>query len=515
MPAGAGGSRAEQLVATEIGGAVDRQLLREMSLRPVVLSIDGRLARTRRGQLMTSVAANLLARLAPFVRRVELDVPGHATPVRGIPGLSRVRGFGPSLLELMERSASTAHAPRRLGPSGRTPLAHLAIGAPRPGSGEGVISIDGAGWNAALARGTRAPQVRNSSGGFNPFGPLVAAALGVSEVAKTVFRELAGERGRSRFPALRGPLRWNLWSHDDGDGNPPLPERLDLGSIALAGLGALGSAASYALARLHPITGSVELVDDDAVDRSNLERMITADRDDVGRRKTTVAAHALARRGLRLEVVNERYGVRFPDGAGARVIVVGVDNLEGRRAIARLVRRGPHALYHGGMHGDEILVSRHVRGFTPCLECLYPPEDRVSATAARLGVPLEVAGALVRGERKLDADILTALRARGGFEYRRITEADLLDRPLAALDGSLCSRALVIDALPAATIGFASALGGFLMACELVKDALGFPRRAPLDGRRPVFRLSLFRGVPGPDCLEEWRPRRGCECQGA
>jgi hypothetical protein len=109
--------------------------------------------------------------------------------------------------------------------------------------------------------------------------------------------------------------------------------------------------------------------------------------------------------------------------------------------------------------------------------------------------------------------VLAALRARGGVEYRAIRESDLLDQPLAALDASLCSRALVIESLPAATIGFASALAGFLLACELVKDSLDFPRAKPLDAQRPVFRLSLFRGVPGAGCVEEWVPRRDCACR--
>ena len=88
-----------------------------------------------------------------------------------------------------------------------------------------------------------------------------------------------------------------------------------------------------------------------------------------------------------------------------------------------------------------------------------------------------------------------------------------MGEPLDALDGYECSRAVVIEDLPEATIGFVSALCGFLMACELVKDRTDEERREPLDSGRPVYRLDLLASTPGPDCVEAYVPRRDCFCQ--
>ena len=71
----------------------------------------------------------------------------------------------------------------------------------------------------------------------------------------------------------------------------------------------------------------------------------------------------------------------------------------------------------------------------------------------------------------------------------------------------------MIEDLPEATIGFAAALCGFLMAGELVKDRARAGRRGLLDPQRPAFRLDLLASFPGPDCVESYVPRRDCFCQ--
>jgi hypothetical protein len=105
------------------------------------------------------------------------------------------------------------------------------------------------------------------------------------------------------------------------------------------------------------------------------------------------------------------------------------------------------------------------------------------------------------------------MQRRGGIHFRDIDAASLMGEPLDALDGYECSRAVVIEDLPEASIGFVSALCGFLMACELVKDRVDEERRQPLDSGRPVYRLDLLASTPGPDCVEAYVPRRDCYCQ--
>jgi molybdopterin/thiamine biosynthesis adenylyltransferase len=277
----------------------------------------------------------------------------------------------------------------------------------------------------------------------------------VAELSKGFFRTLAGSGAGARFAALPRPVRWDLWTHqrDLRSPGPPLRRAVALPRTAFAGLGALGSAAALALGQLASTAGRLELVDDDRVDASNLERLLTAFANDVGRRKIDVARRALAPH--RAARIAGRYGAELPRGARAGTILVGVDSAAARRAIARHL---PYAVYHGGTQAAELLVTRHVGFERACLECLYPEQP-----------------------------------------------GDRAPRP--------CGRAEVEQA-PAATIGFVSAFCGFLMAAELVKDHLAARREHPLDTARPAFRLDLLAAAPGPDCVEAYVPRRDCFCQG-
>jgi hypothetical protein len=135
-----------------------------------------------------------------------------------------------------------------------------------------------------------------------------------------------------------------------------------------------------------------------------------------------------------------------------------VDSGAARRAIVRLL---PESLYNGGTQSSELFVSRHVRFQGACLECLYP-------------------------------EAFAPAPARGA---------------------QACGRAAVTPELPQATIGFVSALCGFLMTCELVKDRMRVERDQPLDDARPVLRLDLLVGAPDDDCVESYSPRRDCFCR--
>jgi molybdopterin/thiamine biosynthesis adenylyltransferase len=292
---------------------------------------------------------------------------------------------------------------------------------------------------------------------------MVAATWGAAEVAKSLFRSLAKDEA-AVFPALEQTRHWDLWGHefDRAPVGPRAGPGVDLGEVAVAGLGALGSAAVLALSHVSGLRGRIELVDDDRVSRSNLERVLTAGGRDVGRRKIDLARRALGCTGAQTACIASRYGAALPRGARAATIVLGVDSGAARRAITRHL---PYAVYHGGTQGSEMLVSRHVAFAGACPECFYPEPpaaQRAEAPAAR---------------------------------------------------PDACARAVVVEALPEATIGFVSALCGFLMAAELVKDRLDPGRAAPLDDDRPVFRLDGLARTPGPECVEAYVPRRDCFCQ--
>jgi hypothetical protein len=437
----------------------------------------------------------------------------------GIEGLRSGTRLDRAIASLVRRLGPGAPAVRT-GTLGPQYARALAIGRGARGLAERAVHVDGDGWSAAVGlEPVSAP--RPARGRFNPFGPLVAAAWGVSELAKLLFTALdtrAAPDARDRFPLLGSPRHWDLWSHSFCDhgfgarpGGPPLAVGLDLGDVGVAGLGALGSAAVFALAHVEGARGRLELVDDDLLSPTNLERVLLARASDVGRPKVNLARRALRNTALRTTRVSGRYGPGWPARTRAKQLLVGVDSGAARRQIAALE---PHAVYNGGTQSSEFLVSRHLAAAGPCLGCLYPEvEDPIGRIARRLGVERDTAAALLTGDRRLDGDVVAQMRQRGGIELDGIEVGDLLDEPLDTLESFVCSRAVIIEDLPEATIGFVAALCGFLMACELVKDRIAGERGTPLDRERPAFRLDVLSDVPGEACVERYVARRSCACQ--
>jgi molybdopterin/thiamine biosynthesis adenylyltransferase len=511
----AGVSRTALLAAEALGAPPASDRLARLRDAPLLLAIDPTRAASRRGQLMLATAASLLGRLFDFAPAIDVAAPGVRTVDR-LAGVSHARPLDAAIVELLAALPPDDRGFRyRAGAREDSYQIALVVG-DRPSGmrADTVVHIDGEAWGAAVGPDPMLlPSGDASAGAFNPFGPLVAAALGAAEVAKHVFRRLGAPEARARLPLLPAPVVWDLWRHafDRGASGPPLPAALDLGRFALAGLGALGGAITWALAHIGEARGTVELVDDDRLEASNLERVLTATGADVGTPKVRAAARLLAGTALRPVPLVGRYLFEPPRGARATTILAGVDSGAARRQLQALL---PRALYNGGTQGSELLVSRHLGLEGPCLECLYPDiDDPVGRTATRLGVDRDTAAALSNGERTIDAAILAAMRERG----IRVDEGDavaLLGAPLVALETRVCSRAIVIPDLPAATISFVSALAGFLMTAELVKDRMSRGRRdGPLDSARPVFRLDALAGVPGPDCVERYVARSDCPCR--
>lgn len=502
-------SRTGLFAQEAIGEAPAAERLAQLREEPLLIALSPGMG--FRGQMVLAAVVNIVGRLFEFLGPVDLRVPAQ----NALPGIFELRprvGLARAAARLMRnvreipREADVAHHAKR-GPYRRG----IVIGAQLQGDIDEPVYIDACGWVASVGpvASALAPQ---RDGAFNPFGCLVAAALGSAELAKGLFRALDDSAERERFAPFPSTVVWDLWSHGDDaqSKGPALPPDLDLGDAAIAGLGALGSAAVYALAHVEGAVGSLELVDTDTLSVTNLERVLTATGEHVGWSKTGLARRALRETGLESHVIRDQYGAEPPAAARASTLLVGVDSGDSRRAIARYL---PEAVYNGGTQGSEILVSRHVRFDGACLECLYPQTlDPIGRTARRLGVDRATAAALEAGERKIDSEVLASLQRRGGVHFEGVDINALLGEPLSALDGYECSRAIVIEDLPEATIGFVAALCGFLMACEFAKDRIDPARKTHLDASHPAYRLDLLEGSPREGCVESYVPRRDCFC---
>jgi len=155
---------------------------------------------------------------------------------------------------------------------------------------------------------------------------------------------------------------------------PAGQEKLKAARILVVGLGGLGCPASLYLAAAG--VGRLTLVDQEAVELSNLNRQILHHEPDLGRPKVESAAEKLRRLNSGLEISARQLTLtaeNAPELVGQHDLVVdGLDNFATRRLINRAcVDLGVPFIY-GGIQGLTGMVSFFQPPGGPCLECIFP-----------------------------------------------------------------------------------------------------------------------------------------------
>jgi molybdopterin-synthase adenylyltransferase len=200
-------------------------------------------------------------------------------------------------------------------------------------------------------------------------------------------------------------------------------------SALLIGVGGLGGPVALALAAAG--VGRVVLVDEDAVETSNLNRQPLFGEADLGRRKAVTAAARLAR--LHPAVKVETHDARFgPDNAaslvqGVDVVVDASDNFATRFLANDTALTARRPLVHGGVLRYSAQFLTVMPGKTGCLRCLFeaPPAEGTVPTCAQAGVLGALAGfagalmgaealRLLAGERGAYAGRLVTFDGRSG-----------------------------------------------------------------------------------------------------
>lgn len=200
--------------------------------------------------------------------------------------------------------------------------------------------------------------------------------------------------------------------------------RLESASVLVVGAGGLGSPVAYYLAAAG--VGLLRMVDDDVVDRSNLQRQILHADADVGMPKVASAETRLSALNprMRFEAVEARASADNIEAllADVDVVVDGADNFPARYLLNDACVKLGKPLVYGAVHRFEGQVSvfdagRH-RGQAPCYRCLFPEPPRAEdapncAEAGVLGVLPGVIGMLQATEAlKLLLHIGEPLRGR-------------------------------------------------------------------------------------------------------
>jgi molybdopterin/thiamine biosynthesis adenylyltransferase/rhodanese-related sulfurtransferase len=170
--------------------------------------------------------------------------------------------------------------------------------------------------------------------------------------------------------------------------------RLQEARVLLVGAGGLGSPAAFYLAAAG--VGTLRIVDDDVVDRSNLQRQVLHTEARIGTPKVDSAQATLSALNprTRIEAIRERVTAaniqRLLDGVD--VVVDGADNFPVRYLLSDACVHQAKPLVHGAVHRFEgqasVFDAGRQRGVAPCYRCLFPqpPSAEAAPNCAEAGV---------------------------------------------------------------------------------------------------------------------------------
>jgi len=237
--------------------------------------------------------------------------------------------------------------------------------------------------------------------------------------AATALRELGYRRvasvegGFKRWQAEGLPVDAGLLDADAGERYSRhllLPEvglagqaRLRAARVTLIGAGGLGSPAALYLAAAG--VGTLAIVDDDKVEKSNLQRQVLHADARVGMAKTESAQLTLSalNPGVRVQPQPQRLRAANVESLldGSDVVIDGADNFPTRYLLDAACRRLRIPLVYGAVHrfSGQVSVFDARRADSPCYRCLFPQPPRAEdapncAEAGVLGVLPGVIGTL-------------------------------------------------------------------------------------------------------------------------
>ncbi len=463
------------------------------------VALDDDAAASGEGRTAVELAVNLAARLYPRLAIVPLGSPGGpSATVAGELG-AFAREINPEIELITEPEAATAV---------------MVFGSTRFGGVPHTVYAGSCGWDVLLSPS----EPRGFGDTRNPFGAAAAACLASANVFRAVFGEHLPEADPD--PELTLSL-YDREFHETAADAPVLGEGyIDMGETILAGVGAVGSAAVWTLARVPGLRGTLHLVDPEQVALSNLQRYVltvqahaasSAPKASLAATVLKDAQRARGEDGLRPVPHAQRWGEFLRDRGNWHLPrVLTAFDTKGDRLAAQAAL--PRRLLNAWTQLGDLGVSRHVDfGAAPCLACLYQPRAGGKSDAERIGdamglpgAPMEIRHLLythqpigpnfVRGvaaRRGIVAeDRVETLLAYAGHSLREFYNEAFCGGVVLRLGGTAESPDVRVEA----PMAFQSALAGVLLAAELVIDT-----QTPTQGakRRPVRTvIDLLRPLP-------------------
>ena len=171
--------------------------------------------------------------------------------------------------------------------------------------------------------------------------------------------------------------------------------KLRSSTVAIAGVGGVGSAAAYYLSKSG--VGNLRLIDQDIVEATNMHRLHATEMEDLYKPKAEVLTKSLSRLHpwCRIEPVVETITGKNVGQLleGADLVLDGLDNFRTRYVVNRFSSRTRTPYLFVSAVSDQAHVALFNPPDTPCLECVMPGiHDRPEDSCEVLGITPTITG---------------------------------------------------------------------------------------------------------------------------
>lgn len=173
--------------------------------------------------------------------------------------------------------------------------------------------------------------------------------------------------------------------------------RLREASISIVGAGALGGPCALYLAAAG--VGAIEIMDDDVVERSNLQRQVQFGEADIGAGKADILAARLLAIDPGLTITARQMRFEADTELNGDILIDATDNYKTRFALNDLAHAGGRMLVSGAAIGWSGQVSVFASGCdknAPCYRCwvtVEPPETETCEETGVVGAVTGITGA--------------------------------------------------------------------------------------------------------------------------
>jgi molybdopterin/thiamine biosynthesis adenylyltransferase len=431
----------------------------------VEVVVPSRVAREPAGQHLLLMLVQLLARMKGVVHRVSVREIGDVPRVPGVPLEGNHIGVGlQTLVDGLSGAASEYRCDLDLDPARSVP--HVSVGLGDDSSADIRVGADG--WRALTGEFVNLSEWSARA----PIGPYLAACFAAAEVFKLLLKI------NFQFSEFR-PIGNAVLSLIDYSQGPdatvgPDVDSLELSGITVAGAGAGGTAALYALASFAQVTGRIGVVDPGKLKESNLGRYLLSDYNQVHEHlgKVDSVKRFFARHAP--DVTVDGYASPWHETPGPwRRVLCAVDTPEARWDVQG---SAPEEIIEAGtMNGTLYAALRIVPGGW-CLECKHPrdPELMWKRRSQRWGLPVEEIRRRYADQIPIaheDLERLSQVQGRPADEFRELLGIPFDQAPRITECGETPLSLRVPSQAP--VLPFATTAVGVVLAAEAVKSLMG------------------------------------------